>query len=138
MLEKQLAECQATNGKLRDALENVVKDDAANDTLSFDLYDICHKALALPNDATALNELIAERMKELTVQRDELNRLAEFNERTMADLIHQRDSAMEDASRYRVLRRHMTTKDVAIIMYRMPEGDTAEEVDAAITAAAPQ
>ena len=44
----QLAAQALTIKTMREALENVMKDDDANDILSFDLYDICHKAIALP------------------------------------------------------------------------------------------
>lgn len=77
-LHQQLAECQAANGKLRGFVERYL---AENDTTEFGCT--CHpgegyicgtcrtfdrqlplrQALALPNDATALNELIAERTR---------------------------------------------------------------------------
>lgn len=71
-LRQQLAECQATNWKLREALDAVQQ--VANssegiagwhlngDIASWDsILPEVDEALALPNDATALSELIAER-----------------------------------------------------------------------------
>lgn len=75
-LHQQLAECQATNGKLRSDMSLFL--DSHEECEDFDGFtaqivsmDDYHKAqdalaLALPNDATALNELIAERTAELT------------------------------------------------------------------------
>lgn len=82
-LRQQLAECQATNWKLREALDAVQQ--VANssegiagwhlngDIASWDsILPEVDEALALPNDATALSELIAERTASLTAEVERL------------------------------------------------------------------
>lgn len=63
-----LAECQATNGKLRSDMRLFLAsheecedfDGFTAQIVSMDDYHKAQEVLALPNDATALNELIAE------------------------------------------------------------------------------
>jgi len=94
-LRQQLAECHATNGKLREALDAVQQ--VANrsegiagwhlngDIASWDsILPEVDEALAISNDATALNELITERTKTQkeyyeSVFQDGANRIAELN-----------------------------------------------------------
>lgn len=80
-LKQQLAECQATNGKLREALEflwNIIddidtySDMAKSDNSLFRTLVERRQALALPNNATALNELIAARTASLTAEVERL------------------------------------------------------------------
>lgn len=103
-LRQQLAECHATNGKLREALDAVQQ--VANrsegiagwhlngDIASWDsILPEVDEALAISNDATALNELITERTKTQkeyyeSVFQDGANRIAELTaevERLMAE-----------------------------------------------------
>ena len=103
-LRQQLAECQATNWKLREALDAVQQ--VANrsegiagwhlngDIASWDsILPEVDEALAISNDATALNELITERTKTQkeyyeSVFQDGANRIAELTaevERLMAE-----------------------------------------------------
>lgn len=92
-LRQQLAECQATNWKLREALDAVQQ--VANrsegiagwhlngDIASWDsILPEVDEALALPNDATALNELIAERTASLTseLQSTSLQMITDFGQ----------------------------------------------------------
>lgn len=72
-LKQQLAEYQATNGKLREALREFLRNPAGDYT-----EDIAGEALALPSDATALNELIAERTASLTAAVERLNERQDF------------------------------------------------------------
>lgn len=74
-LDKKLAECQATNGKLREALDNLTQYNSSEKTVSVLTRYIRdgRQALAIPNDATALNELIAERTASLTAEVERLN-----------------------------------------------------------------
>lgn len=79
-LRQQLAECQATNGKLRSDMSLFLDsheecedfDGFTAQIVSMDDYHKAQEALALPNDATVLNELIAERTKELTAEVERL------------------------------------------------------------------
>lgn len=85
-LDKKLAECQAQEAKLREALKRL-------DSVAHISCGSVTEALALPNDATALNELIAERTKTQkeyyeSVFQDGANRIAELTaevERLMAE-----------------------------------------------------
>lgn len=87
-LRQQLAECQATNGKLRDALYlgPIFLHQLPNGNCSCSQCEFVRmrkQALALPHDATALNELIAERTKTQkeyyeSVFQDGANRIAEL------------------------------------------------------------
>ena len=82
-LRQQLAECRATNGKLLEAFTKIGELSKAGSMWMLDLPKIANEALALPNDATALNELIAERMKTQkeyyeSVFQDGANRIAEL------------------------------------------------------------
>ena len=143
--KQQLAECQATNGKLREALSQVregclftddngqigVSSEAQIDTQLFD--EIC-EALALPNDSTALNELIAERTASLTAEVERLKNNLEasvasidgitqqYELRLTADrseLTAQRDAAMKDAERYRWLRsEHAINDPMAAVVWK--------------------
>ena len=131
-LRQQLAECHATNGKLREALDAVQQvanrsEGIAGWHLNGDIaswYSILpevDEALALPNDATALSELITERTKTQkeyyeSVFQDGANRIAELTaeveywktirtenavyfEKREAELTAQRDVAIEPPSR---------------------------------------
>lgn len=82
-LRQQLAECHATNGKLREALgavqqvanrsEGIAGWHLNGDIASWDsILPEVDEALALPNDATALSELIAERTASLTAEVERL------------------------------------------------------------------
>lgn len=62
-LRQQLAECQARGEKLREAVNHVV----ANGVGTHSILTLIN-ALALPNDDTCLNELIAERTASLTAE----------------------------------------------------------------------
>ncbi len=70
-LRQQLAECQATNGNLLKALETIKQYLRSGNATA--AYNYIFVVLTLPNDATALNELIAERTKELTAEVERLN-----------------------------------------------------------------
>lgn len=109
-LRQQLAECRATNGKLREALKRL-------DSVAHISCGSVTEALALPNDATALNELIAERTEELTAEVEKWKLTAEQHKENYdilngdlrmknAKLAAQRDAAMKDAERYRWLKEH--------------------------------
>ena len=70
-LHRQLAESQAREAKIlgyfRKAISTCFDKQAYERTLSDPSFFV-NQAIALPNDDTALNELIAERTKELTAQ----------------------------------------------------------------------
>lgn len=73
-LRQQLAECRATNGKLREALFFNQDANTLNTQKQDRAFTLTGEALALPNDATALNELIAERTKELAAEVERLKK----------------------------------------------------------------
>lgn len=77
-IRQQLAESQATNFRLQNDLRYIHNELAVLPRNNFEpptkAFDRSIKALALPNDATALNELIAERTKELTAEVERLKR----------------------------------------------------------------
>ena len=87
-LRRQLAESQATNCKLRELLDEIRGDINPERGYADDTENEILKALALPNDATALNELIAERTKELTA---EVERLASAINRMFEEIPPYRD-----------------------------------------------
>lgn len=111
-LRQQLAECQATNGKLRNSLNKFGEHTHTCDCVvdgeipeNEDEHDVCtcgfSKALAIPNDATALNELIAERTASLTAEVERLrlfdNLAKEYGLSVFADITEltaQRDEAL--------------------------------------------
>lgn len=76
-LRQQLAECQATNGKLRAVISENHEwhklYDIYDGYIESDLASSNSRALALPSDDTCLNELIAERTKELTAEVERLS-----------------------------------------------------------------
>lgn len=78
-LRQQLAECQAREISLSRTIGDIKNHPHKTNWI----IDWCNEALALPNDATALNELIAERMKTQkeyyeSVIQDGANRIAEL------------------------------------------------------------
>lgn len=104
-LRQQLAECEETNGKLWEEL---------------DLYSNgASGALALPNDATCLNKLIAERTKELSLENFTQHQHIMGLQGKNAELTAQRDAAMKDAERYRWLRfEHAINDPMAAVVWK--------------------
>ena len=114
-----LAESQATNAKLREALEAAKNglmwwmDNLPHDVTEAD-YEEMEKldhALAIPNDSTALDAVVAERTASLTAKVESgkynyLGAIADCREyeQQNAELTAQRDAAMKDAERYRWLK----------------------------------
>jgi len=102
-LDKKLAECQATNGKLRGWIEKWCKFDSLNmDLQEWFRFNAEYKALCDgANDTTALNELIAERTASLTAEVERLkdywsakNAQVDTLRQQNAELTAQRDAAI--------------------------------------------
>lgn len=101
-LRQQLAECQATNGKLRSDMSLFLDsheecedfDGFTAQIVSMDDYHKAQEALALPNDATVLNELIAERTKEL-------ERMLEFTSEQHRSVLKSHDELTAEVERQR-------------------------------------
>lgn len=109
-LRQQLAECQATSGMLRSDMSLFLDsheecedfDGFTAQIVSMDDYHKAQDALALPNDDTALNELIAERTACLTaeLQSTRLQMITDFGQyqeahENVKELTAQRDAAIE-------------------------------------------
>lgn len=125
-LRQQLAECQATNWKLREALDAVQQ--VANssegiagwhlngDIASWDsILPEVDEALAIPNDATALNELIAEakeqgksealeQVRHFVSVRDERDKLAERTASLTAEVERLKDCWSAEGAQVDALR----------------------------------
>jgi len=141
-LRQQLAECQATNGKLRSDMSLFLDsheecedfDGFTAQIVSIDDYHKAQEALAIPNDATALNELITERTKELSLENFTQHQHIMGLQGKNAELTAQRDAAMKDAERYR----YLTSFKSEHWPLRIPRHDqfpTTNEIAAAIDAA---
>jgi prefoldin subunit 5 len=152
-LRQQLAECHATNGKLREALDAVQQ--VANrsegiagwhlngDIASWDsILPEVDEALAISNDATALNELIAERTKTQkeyyeSVFQDGANRIAELT----AEVEYWKTIRTENAVYFEKREAELTAqRDVAIgilehIRRCIPYGGFAQIHDGSATVA---
>lgn len=134
-LDKKLAECQAQEAKLREALKRL-------DSVAHISCGSVTEALALPNDATALNELIAERTKTQkeyyeSVFQDGANRIAELT----AEVEYWKTIRTENAVYFEKREAELTAqRDVAIgilehIRRCIPYGGFAQIHDGSATVA---